>query len=145
MLLKSVCRKGMTLTLSTWETHMEAFQPTWYLKNTWDKIEKPPSFSSQITNGIGWVLLMLAFIFLRKSAWKFLKREGLVSVFHQLYVKEQMSNHELNSQDSLLPNSDQNPLHRLIELFFTDTGDCKLILLWVWLFDLMGDNQVISG
>jgi len=54
-----------------------------------------------ITNGIGWVLLMLAFIFLRKSAWKFLKREGL---------------------DSLLPNSDQNPLHRLIELFFTDTG-----------------------
>ena len=59
------------------------------IKNTWDKIGNPPSFSSQITNGIGWVLLMLAFIFLRKSAWKFLKREGLVSVFHQLYVNEQ--------------------------------------------------------
>jgi len=54
-----------------------------------------------ITNGIGWVLLMLAFIFLRKSAWKFLRRGGL---------------------DSFPNKSEQNPLHRLIELFFTDTG-----------------------
>ena len=41
----------------------------------------------QITNGIGWVLLMLAFIFLRKSAWKFLRRGGLVSFFISIMKK----------------------------------------------------------
>ena len=73
----------------------------------------------QITNGIGWVLLMIIFIFLRKSAWKFLQRQGLVS---PLYTKV-LTWPNPNFQESLLPVSEQDPLHRLIELFFTDTGE----------------------
>ena len=61
---------------------------------------------------------MIIFIFLRKSAWKFLQRQGLVS---SLYTKV-LSWPKPNFQESLLPVSEQDPLHRLIELFFTDTG-----------------------
>ena len=62
---------------------------------------------------------MIIFIFLRKSAWKFLQRQGLVS---SLYNKV-LTWPNPNFQESLLPVSEQDPLHRLIELFFTDTGE----------------------
>ena len=51
-----------------------------------------------------------------------------------------------NFQDSLLTNSEQNPLHRLIELFFTDTGVSKEVSLWVVSKQfVVGDNRPISG
>ena len=45
---------------------------------------------------------MSAFVFIRKSTWRLLKKQS---------------------------NSEQTLLHRLIELFFTDTGGIKIVFL----------------
>ena len=82
-------------------------------------ISSPDSKSAsvlQITNGIGWILLMSAFVFIRKSTWRLLKKQS---------------------------NSEQTLLHRLIELFFTDTGGIKIVFLLT--FPISGQPNLREG